>query len=90
MPHATRKFDDESFESLFKRWNKAVEKSGIIQEYRNREFYEKPSLVRKRKKAAAVKRNQRKIEEERIGTKRKFHQTKEKKKQDLINEQKFS
>jgi len=89
MPHATRRFDEESFESLFKRWKKAVEKSGIIQEFRNREFYEKPSLIRKRKKAAAVKRNQRKLEEERLG-KRKIKSRKEKQKKDLMDELKFS
>ena len=91
MPHATRRLDEESFESLFKRWKKAVEKSNIIQEYRNREFYEKPSIVRKRKKAAAVKRQQRRLEDQdKHGHKRSFHQKKEKQKKELMDELKFS
>lgn len=91
MPHATKKFDEESFESLLKRFKKAVEKAGVIQEFRNREYYEKPSLIRKRKKAAAVKRAQRLNEEEKqYGHKRPIHQKKEKKKQDLMDEQKYS
>lgn len=34
-------------------FKKKVQESGIIQEYKERQHYEKPSLVRKRKKAAA-------------------------------------
>lgn len=64
-PHSTRKHDHESFEAIFKRWKRAVEKDGLIQELRGREFFEKPSMVRKRAKAAAVKRNQRRVQEER-------------------------
>ncbi len=64
-PHAIRRHDHEPFEVMFKRWKRAVEKDGLLQELRAREFFEKPSMVRKRAKAAAVKRNQRKTEEER-------------------------
>ena len=54
----------ESFESLMKRFKKAVERSGILSDLRKHEFYEKPSVQRKRKQAAARKRavkRQRKI-----------------------------
>jgi len=44
--------NDESFESLLKRFNKKVQQSGILAELRRREHYEKPSIRRKRKKAA--------------------------------------
>lgn len=63
-PHASRRHDKERFESIFKRWKRSVEKAGLIQELRNREFYEKPSVSRKRAKAAAIKRNQRRLAEE--------------------------
>jgi small subunit ribosomal protein S21 len=43
---------DESFESLLRRFNKKVQQEGILSEMRRREFYEKPSLKRKRKEAA--------------------------------------
>ena len=43
---------DESFESLLKRFNKKVQQHGILSELRRLEHYEKPSIRRKRKKAA--------------------------------------
>ncbi len=43
---------NESFESLLKRFNKRVQQTGILSELRRREHYEKPSVRRKRKKAA--------------------------------------
>jgi small subunit ribosomal protein S21 len=44
--------DNESFESLLKRFNKRVQQDGILSEVRRREHYEKPSVKRKRKAAA--------------------------------------
>ena len=44
--------DNESFESLLKRFSKKVQQSGILSEIRRREHYEKPSVKRKRKAAA--------------------------------------
>jgi len=44
--------DNESFESLIKRFNKRVQQAGILSELRRREHYEKPSARRKRKSAA--------------------------------------
>jgi len=44
--------DNESFESLLKRFNKRVQQDGILAELRHREHYEKPSIKRKRKEAA--------------------------------------
>jgi len=44
--------ENESFESLLKRFNKRVQQMGILSELRRREHYEKPSVRRKRKKAA--------------------------------------
>ena len=43
---------NESFESLLKRFNRRVQQDGILAERRRREFYEKPSIKRKRKEAA--------------------------------------
>lgn len=44
--------ENESFESLIKRFNKSVQQSGILSEVRRREHFEKPSIKRKRKEAA--------------------------------------
>ncbi len=46
----------ESFESLMRRFKRAVERSGILSELKEREYYEKPSDKRKRREAAAIKR----------------------------------
>jgi small subunit ribosomal protein S21 len=44
--------DSESFESALRRFNKKVQQEGILAEARRREFYEKPSVMRKKKEAA--------------------------------------
>jgi small subunit ribosomal protein S21 len=43
--------ENESFESLLKRFNRRVQQSGVLFELRRREYYEKPSVRRKRKRA---------------------------------------
>ena len=43
--------ENESFESLLKRFNKKVQQAGILSEARRRKHYEKPSDKRKRKAA---------------------------------------
>jgi len=42
---------DESFESLYKRFRKSVQLDRIMADVRRRRYYEKPSIVRKRKAA---------------------------------------
>jgi small subunit ribosomal protein S21 len=44
--------ENESFESLLRRFNKKVQQEGVLSELRRREFFEKPSVKRKRKEAA--------------------------------------
>jgi small subunit ribosomal protein S21 len=44
--------EEESFDNLLKRFNRKVQQDGILAELRRREHYEKPSIKRKRKKAA--------------------------------------
>ncbi|MBI2847594.1 MAG: 30S ribosomal protein S21 [Chloroflexi bacterium] len=43
---------NESFDNLLRRFNKKVQQDGILSEMRRREFFEKPSVKRKRKEAA--------------------------------------
>ena len=38
------------FEKLFKQFKREVEREGIIREVKAREYYEKPSQIRRRKK----------------------------------------
>ena len=53
--------ENEPFDIALRRFKRACEKAGILAEVHRREFYEKPTQVRKRKAAAAVKRWQKKV-----------------------------
>ncbi len=43
--------ENESIESALRRFNKKVQNDGILSEYRRRQFFEKPSVLRKKKRA---------------------------------------
>lgn len=49
----------ESFDSLLKRFKKKVQRDRILSEARRRRFFEKPSIIRKRKKAAKLRKSRR-------------------------------
>ncbi len=51
--------EGESFESALRRFNKVVQGSRIINEVRNRRFFEKPSVINKRKRAAKLRKSRR-------------------------------
>lgn len=57
--------ENEPFDVALRRFKRSCEKAGVLSEVRRREFYEKPTTVRKRKAAAAVKRSQKKASRER-------------------------
>lgn len=59
MP-AVKLKENEPFDVALRRFKRSCEKAGILAEVRRREHYEKPTSVRKRKKAAAVKRTMKK------------------------------
>ena len=52
--------EGEPFEGAMRRFKKQCEKAGILTEVRKREHYEKPSVRKKRKAMAAVKRLEKK------------------------------
>ena len=60
MP-SVRVRENESFDIAMRRFKRACEKAGVLAEVHRREFYEKPTQERKRKKAAAVKRHLKRI-----------------------------
>lgn len=60
MPYVRVK-ENEPVDVAIRRFKRLVEKAGILTELRKREFYEKPSEERKRKRAAAIKRYQKKL-----------------------------
>jgi small subunit ribosomal protein S21 len=63
MP-SVRVRDNEPFEVALRRFKRTCEKAGVLTDLRAREFFEKPSQERKRKRAAAVKRQQKRVSRE--------------------------
>ena len=52
--------EEEALDRAIKRFKRMVEKEGIIREWKQREFYEKPSTIRNRKKKAMERKRLRK------------------------------
>jgi len=63
MP-SVRVRDNEPFEVAIRRFKRTCEKAGVLTDVRKHEFFEKPSQERKRKRAAAVKRQAKKVQRE--------------------------
>ena len=71
MP-AVKVKENEPVDIAIRRFKRACEKAGVLADVRKREFYEKPTQERKRKKAAAVKRYKKKLQRETIRTTRMY------------------
>ncbi len=56
--------ENEPFEVALRRFKRTCEKAGVLTDVRRKEFFEKPSQERKRKKAAAVKRHAKRLSRE--------------------------
>lgn len=69
MPQVKVK-ENEPFDVALRRFKRSCEKAGVLAEVRRREFYEKPTQVRKRKQAAAVKRHAKKVARDVVRRKR--------------------
>jgi len=69
MPQVRVK-ENEPFDVAIRRFKRACEKAGVLAEVHRREYYEKPTQVRKRKAAAAVKRWQKKLARQQARRKR--------------------
>lgn len=63
---------DEPFDAVLRRFRRTCEKAGIFSEVRAREFYEKPTTVRKRANAAAVKRELKRVSRQRVRRQRNY------------------
>jgi small subunit ribosomal protein S21 len=55
--------EHENINQALRRFKKKVEESGTLEDLRAREFYEKPTTARKRKKGAAEARWRKKLRE---------------------------
>lgn len=54
--------ENEPYDSALRRFKKQCEKAGILSEVRRREYYEKPSVRRKKKSLAARKRAMKRLD----------------------------
>jgi small subunit ribosomal protein S21 len=57
---------NDNVEKALRKFKKKIMESGKLQELREREFYEKPTTERKRKKSQAKRRWQKKIESQQL------------------------
>jgi small subunit ribosomal protein S21 len=48
-----------------RKFKRKVNESGVIQDYRDKQYYEKPSDKRRKAKKAAIRRQQRALQEQR-------------------------
>lgn len=62
--------EGEYIDKALRRLKKKVRDSGILQLLKEKEYYEKPTTKRKRKKAAAVNRWQKYVNSQQLPTKR--------------------
>ncbi|MDC7242002.1 MAG: 30S ribosomal protein S21 [Spirochaetales bacterium] len=53
--------DEEPLEKAIKRFKRMVEKEGIIREWKKREYFEKPSTIKNRKKKAMIRKQAKKL-----------------------------
>jgi len=57
---------DGDFNKALRKFKKKVEESGVLQDYLDKQFYEKPTTERKRKKGAAKSRWKKKLREQQL------------------------
>jgi small subunit ribosomal protein S21 len=65
MARVSPKYPDERFESMWRRFKKAVDRSGVLQDLREHEFFTSPSEEKKRALAMAKKRDAKRLADER-------------------------
>ena len=58
--------DNENITQALRRFKRKIEDSGLLETLRAKEFYEKPTTERKRKKSAAVNRYKKKLQKEQL------------------------
>jgi small subunit ribosomal protein S21 len=53
--------EGENLEKAIKRFKRMVEKEGIIREWKKREYFEKPSTIKNRKKKSLERKQMKKV-----------------------------
>ncbi len=60
MP-SVRVTQEGSFEAALKKFKRECQRSGILSDVKKKEYYDKPSVMRKKKQAAARKKAQKRV-----------------------------
>lgn len=60
---------NDNVEQALRKFKKKIQDNGLIQELRDREAYEKPTITRKRKAAAAKQRWKKKLQSQKLPAK---------------------
>lgn len=60
---------NDNVEQALRKFKKKIQDSGLLQELRDRESYEKPTVTKKRKKAAAKMRWRKKLQSQQLPAK---------------------
>ena len=58
--------EHENINQALRRFKKKIEESGVLEDIRKKEFYEKPTTERKRKKGAAKARWRKKLRDQQL------------------------
>lgn len=64
--------NNEKFDQLLRRFKRACDNDKIILQARSKEFYEKPTITRKKAKQAAIKRHNKKVASQEIKKKKNY------------------
>ena len=67
--------DGENINQALRRFKRKIEDSGLLDDLRAKEFYEKPTTERKRKKGAAKARWKKKLRDQQLPKKMYWHYT---------------
>lgn len=63
---------NESFEQLLRRFKRSCDNEKVVQEAKDRQYYEKPTQARRKAKVAAERRHLKKIAQEKALRERKY------------------
>lgn len=66
IPGNTVYVKNDNVDQALRKFKKRIQDSGLLQELRDREFYEKPTITRKRKASAAKQRWRKQIQSQKL------------------------
>ena len=62
-----------TFDQMLRKFKKKVERAGIIQELKKREYYEKPAQKRQRKKKEAIRKERNRWEADQLSSRQRWY-----------------